>query len=155
MLLMGENGIRDGMCQTIHRYAKANNKYMKNYNKNIEPSHLMHLGTNNLYGWAMSQKLPVNGLQWVEDESQLKEDFITNYDDNNDVGYFLEIDIQYSKKISNLHKDLLFLPERKKVKKCNKRVCNIQDKENYVIHIKAFKKSTKSWIKTEKSAQSN
>ena len=93
MLLMGENGIRDGMCQTIHRYAKANNKYMKNYNKNIEPSHLMHLGTNNLYGWAMSQKLPVNGLQWVEDESQLKEDFITNYDDNNDVGYFLEIDI--------------------------------------------------------------
>ena len=112
----------------------------------------MHLGTNNLYGWAMSQKLPVNGLQWVEDESQLKEDFITNYDDNNDVGYFLEIDIEYSKKISNLHKDLLFLPERKKVKKCNKRVCNIQDKENYVIHIKAFKKSTKSWIKTEKSA---
>ena len=46
------------MCQTIHRYDKANHKYMKNYNKNIEPSHLMHLGPNTLYGWAMSQKLP-------------------------------------------------------------------------------------------------
>ena len=60
MLLMGENGIRDGMCQTIHRYAKANNKYMKNYNKNIESSCIQYLNANNLYGWAMSQKLHVN-----------------------------------------------------------------------------------------------
>ena len=80
MLLMVENGIRDGMCQTIHRYARANKKYMKSYDKNIESSYLMYLDANNLYGWAMSQKLPVNGFEWVEDLSQFKEDFIKKFD---------------------------------------------------------------------------
>ena len=80
MLLMVENGIRGGMCQTIHRYARANNKYMKNYDKNIEPSYLMYLDGSNLYGWAMSQKFPVNGFEWVEDLSQFKEDFIKKFD---------------------------------------------------------------------------
>ena len=69
MLLMVENGIRGGRCQTIHRYARANNKSLKNYDKNIESSYLMYLDANNLYGWAMSQKLPVNGFEWVEDLS--------------------------------------------------------------------------------------
>ena len=64
MLLMVEKGIRGGICHAIHRYAKANNKYMKNYNKNIELSYLMYLDANNLYGWAMFQKLPVNGFKW-------------------------------------------------------------------------------------------
>ena len=58
MLLMVEGGIRGGMCQAIHRYAKANNKHMKNYDKNIESLYLTYLDANNLYGWAMSQKLP-------------------------------------------------------------------------------------------------
>ena len=58
MLLMIEKGIRGGMCQSTHRYAKANNKYMKNYDKKIESLYLTYLYTNNLYGWAMSQKLP-------------------------------------------------------------------------------------------------
>ena len=64
MLLMIQAGIRDGMCQSIHRYAKANNKYMKNYDKIIESSYLMYLDAKNLYGWAVSQKLPVNGFEW-------------------------------------------------------------------------------------------
>ena len=63
MLLIVEKGTRGGICQAIHRYAKANNKYMKNYNKNIESSYLIYLDANNLYGWAMSQKLPVNGFK--------------------------------------------------------------------------------------------
>ena len=66
MLLMVEKETRGGICQAIHRYAKANNKYMKNYNKNIESSYLMYLDGNNLYGWAMSQKLPVNGFKQVK-----------------------------------------------------------------------------------------
>ena len=67
MLLMVEKGIRSGMCQAIHRYAKANNKYMKNYDKNIESFYLVHLDANNFYGWAMSQKLSVNGFKWAEE----------------------------------------------------------------------------------------
>ena len=66
MLLMVEKGTRGGICQATHRYAKANNKYMKNYNKNIESSYIQYLDANNLYGWAMSQKLPVNGFKWIK-----------------------------------------------------------------------------------------
>ena len=76
MLLMAEEGIRGGICQAIHRYAKANNKYMNNYDKSIESSYLMYLDANNLYGWAMSQKLPVNGFKWIEDLSEFNERFI-------------------------------------------------------------------------------
>ena len=66
MLLTVENGIRAGIWQATHKYAKANNRYMKNYDKNIESSYLEVLDANNLYGWAMSQKLPVNRFKWVE-----------------------------------------------------------------------------------------
>ena len=63
MLLVVEEGIRGGICHSIHRYAKANNKYMKNYNNNEELSHIQYLDANNFYGWAMSKKLPVNGFK--------------------------------------------------------------------------------------------
>ena len=66
MLLMVEKSIRDGICQAINRHAKANNKYMKNHDKNIESSYLMYVDANKLYGWAMSQKRHVNGFKWVE-----------------------------------------------------------------------------------------
>ena len=72
MLLIVEKGIRGRMCQAIQRHAKANNKYMKNYDGNIESTYLMYLDANNLYGWAMSQKLTVDGFEWVEDLSQFK-----------------------------------------------------------------------------------
>ena len=64
MLLMIEEGIRGGMYQSTHRYANANTKYMKYYDKSIEPSYLTYLDANNLYGWVMSKKLPVNGFMW-------------------------------------------------------------------------------------------
>ena len=57
MLVMVEKGIRGGICRAICRYAKANNKYMKNYDKNIISLYLMYLDANNLYGWGVSQKL--------------------------------------------------------------------------------------------------
>ena len=112
MLLMVEKGTRGGICQAIHRYTKANNKYMKNYDKDIISSYLMYLDANNLYGWAMSQKLPVNGFKWVEKLSRFNEIFIKNYNENSDIGYFLEVDIDYPKELFNLYKNLPFLPER-------------------------------------------
>ena len=116
MLLMVEKGTRGGICQAIHRYSKANNKYMKNCNKDIISSCLMYLDANNLYGWAMSPKLPINGFKWVEKSrlSRFNEMFIKNYDENSDKGYFFEVDIDYPTKLFNVHKDLPFLPERKK-----------------------------------------
>ena len=73
---MVEKGIRGGICHAIHRYAKANNKYMKNYDENEESSYIQDLDANNLYGWAMSQKLPVNGFKRVKKVSKIDEDFI-------------------------------------------------------------------------------
>ena len=71
---MIEKGIRGGICQAT----KANKKYLKNYNKNIESSFIEYLHANNLYRWAMSQKLPVNGFKWVKQEelSNFNEDFL-------------------------------------------------------------------------------
>ena len=63
-LLRVVKGIRDGICHAIRRYAEANNKYIKNYNKNKDLSYFIYLNANNLYGWSMSQKLPVGGFQW-------------------------------------------------------------------------------------------
>ena len=66
MLLMVEEGIRGGICHSIHRYTKANNNYMKNYNKDEESSYIQYVDANNLYGWAMSKKLSVNGFRWLD-----------------------------------------------------------------------------------------
>ena len=66
MILIIENGIMGGICQPTHGYAKANNKYTKNYDKNIESSYIAYLDANNLFGWTMSQKLTVKGFQWVK-----------------------------------------------------------------------------------------
>ena len=75
MLLMVEEGIRGGICHSIHRYAKANIKYVRNYNNNEESSYIQYLDANNLYGWAMSKKLPVNGFKWTENV-KINEEFI-------------------------------------------------------------------------------
>ena len=102
-----------------------------------------YLDASNLYGWAMSQKLPVNGFKWVEKSklSRCNERFIKKYNENSDIGYFLEVNIDYPKELFNLHKDLQFLPERKTVNKCEKLICIIEDKEKYVIFARALKQA--------------
>ena len=88
---MIEEGIRRGMCQSTHKCAKANNKYIKNYDKKIESSYLTYLDANNLYEWAMSQKLPVNGFMWYNEYlSDFNEEFIENYDEIVMRGIFLK-----------------------------------------------------------------
>ena len=98
MLLMVEEGIRGGICHSIHRYAKANNKYMKNCNNNNEESsYIQYLDANNLYGWAMSKKLPVNCFRWLDSDkiNEINEEFIKNYNENDNKGYIFEVDVRY------------------------------------------------------------
>ena len=111
MLLMVEEGIRGGICHSTHRYAKAN-KNMKNYNNNEESSYIQYLDANNLYGWAMSKKLPVNGFNWIDNNEKaepsslersakhvINEEFIKNYNENDIKGYILEVDVKYPKRL--------------------------------------------------------
>ena len=152
MLLMFEEGIRGGMCQAPHRYVKANNKYMNNHDKINESSYLEYLDANNLYGWALSQKLPVRNFKWIDkdDISKFNEVFIKNNDENSDKGYILEVDGKYPEKMRMLHSDLAFLPERMKINKCTKLTCTIRNKENYIIHIRALKQATNHGLESTK-----
>ena len=128
MLLMVKKVIRGGICHTIYRYAKANDKYKKDYDKNKESSYLQYWDVGNLYEWAMSQKLPVNNFEWLKDTSQFNEDFIKNYNEKSDGRYFVEVDVQYTEKLYELYNDLPFLPKRMKIEKVEKLVTNLHDK---------------------------
>ena len=150
MFLIYEKGIRGSICNKVHSYAEANNKYMKNYDKNKESSFLMYVDANNLYGWAMSKKLPVEKFKWVGDLSMFTEDFIENYDEESDVGYLLVVDIEYPKKLRMLHSDLPCLPEKIKINKCTKLICNVSDKKKLFNSYCCIKTSIKSWFKTYK-----
>ena len=125
MLLMVGKGIRRGICHAIYRYEKANNKYMKNYDEKEESSYIKYLDANNLYRWAMSQKLPVSDFKWKKNMSKFTKEFIKNYDEDSDKGYILERDVKYLKKLHDLHSDLPFSPERMKIDKCKKLVCSL------------------------------
>ena len=93
MLLMVEKSIRRGICHYIYRYAKANDKHMKDYDKNKELAYLQYWDVNKLYGRAMLQRFPVNKCESIKDISQFNEDFIQNYDAESDEGYFFEADV--------------------------------------------------------------
>ena len=128
-----EKGIRGGICHSVYKHAKANNKYMKIYDKNKESSYIIYTDENNLHGYAMSKKLPVDGFEWVEDLSIIDEDFIKNYDDDSDVGHFIEADVEYPKELHILQSGLPFLPERTEVNKCKMLICNFYDKKAMLI----------------------
>ena len=151
MLLIVEKGIRGGTCHSINRYAKANNKYMQNYN-NKESSHIQYLDANNLYVWAMSQKLPLNGFKWLDSDNinEINEEFIKNYNENDNKGYILEVDVKYPKRLHKLHSDSPFLSERMEVNKCKKLVCNLFYKKKYVVHINALKQGLNHGLKLKK-----
>ena len=111
----------------------------ENHDKNKELSYIQYWGVNNLYGWAMPQKFPLNNFEWIKDTSQFNVDFKKNYNEESDEGYFLEVDLQYLEKLHELHNDLPFLPERIKIENDEKLVPNLHDKTEYVIHIRNLK----------------
>ena len=125
---------------------------MKDYDKNEESSFHEYFDANNLYGFAISEPLPVNGFEWMEDSSKIDEDFIKNYDENSDKGYILEADVKYLRNLHDLHSDLSFLPERMKIYKCKKVVCNLHDKKKLYCSYKIIKASIKSWANIKESS---
>ena len=147
MLLMIEEGIRGGIFHALQRCAKANNKYMKDYDRKKESSYIQYLDANNLYGKAMTEKLPVKGFRWMDDISKIDEDFVKVYDKNNNKDYILDVDIDYPSKLQNLHSDLPFLPEGMVINSTKK---NLNDKKNYIVHINVLKQALDHGLKLKK-----
>ena len=166
VILMKEEGIRGGITQAIRKYASANNKYMKNYDSRKLSSFLMYLDANNLYGWAMSIKLPLNNFQWIDNPDEIfTTKTILDYDEKtNDKEYFLEVDIEYPKHLHHDHRDLPFCPFKNKKftnntkyseaiqiarknnseflpKQNEKLLTTLEDKEKHVIQITSLKQA--------------
>ena len=119
-----------------------------------ESKSLQYYDVNNLYGWSMWGKLPVDNFTWIKDTSQLHENFIKRYNEESHKGYFLEVDVQYPEQLHDLHNNLPFLPEGLKIEKAKKLVVNSCDKNECYSH-KKCKTGTKSWISFLKSSYSN
>ena len=154
MLLFIEKGLRGGISYIAHRYAKANNKYLENYNPELDDSYLTYQDANNLYGWAMCKRLPTGNFKWINPE-------IVNLgscNENSDKGIILEVDLEYPKELHQLHNDYLCAPEKmiitddmlsdyaRKIKehsvssgKVPKLVTTLLDKEKYVLHYQNLK----------------
>ena len=150
MLLMVEEGIRGGICHAVQRYAHANNKYVNDYDRKKKSSYIQYLDANNLYGKAMTEKLPVRGFRWMEDISKIDEDFGKVYNKNDNKGYILDVDVDYPSKLQNLHSDLPFLPERMVINNTKRLVCNLNDKKNYIVHINVLKQALDHGLKLRK-----
>ena len=147
MYLMVESGIRDGISTITKRYAKANNKYMNKYDREKESSFIPYLDANNLYGWAMSQPLPVDGLEWMPACELPHWDFICEDDG---IGCILEVDLEYPKVLHDSHNEYPLAPESVKINKVPKLIPNLQDKTNYILHYKNLQQCLNLGLKLTK-----
>ena len=146
MPLMFERGIQGGMTQVVHRYASANNKYMRDlYDPNKESSYIQYLDANNLYGWAMSQLLPTSKFKWVD----IKPSQISALTTSKIKGYLLEVDVRYPTELHDSNNDLPFMCEKMKINKVEKLVPNLRDKKDYIIHIQASDQALKHGLVLE------
>ena len=152
MLLMFEKGIRGGISMISNRYGEANNKYMgKNFNKNELSKYLMYLDANNLYGSAMSEKLPIHSFKWLssgEMEKLFNNQVVQVWEKTPCI---LEVDLEYPKELHDLHNDYPFCPEKVKCKNgVEKLIPNLRDKTKYVIHYKNLIQCLKAGLKLKK-----
>ena len=151
--LFFEKGMRGGVSCIARRYCKANNKYVKNYDKNKENTYISYCDVNNLYGWAMSQYLPYDNLEWMG-EKEINEIDFDLVSANSEIGYMLEVDLEYPKELHDLRNDYPLAPEKIKVSEdmlsnycwsiaknygikvdeVNKLIPNLNDKYGYIIH---------------------
>ena len=151
MLLMVEKGIRGGISIISNRYGKANNKYMKDFNKLELIKFLIYLDANNLYGWAMLQKLPTHNFKWMTNQE------IENIFNNQIVQVWektpciLEVDLEYPEELHDRHNDYPLCPERVECDHgVKKLIPNLRDKNNYVIHYKNLMQCLRLGMKLKK-----
>ena len=151
MLLMIEKGIRGGISLISNRYGKANNKYMKDYDKTKPSKYLMYVDANNLYGWAMSQKLPVHSFKEMTNKE------LENIFNNQIVQVWertpciLEVDLEYPEELHDLHNDYPLCPERVECDRgVKKLIPNLRDKNNYVIHYRKLMQCLRLGMKLKK-----
>ena len=152
MLLMFEEGIRGGISIISNRYGEANNKYMrKGFNKNKPSKYLMYLDANNLYGCAMSEKLPTHGFKWLLDREigKLFNNQVLQVWEK--IPCILEVDLEYPENLHDLHNDYPFCPERVECKNgVKKLIPNLRDKTKYIIHYKNLIQCLRAGMKLKK-----
>jgi hypothetical protein len=125
MILMIKAGTRGDISSIMHRYAKANNKYMSDYDTKLRSIFIKYFHANNLYGWAMCLLLPTGNFKW------LTEDELRTW---RSTPCILEVDLEYLEELHDLHSDYPLAPESLTINKCPKLVPNLQNKTNYVVH---------------------
>ena len=152
MHLFIEKGLRGGISTVTHRHAKVHNRYVPDYNPSQPSSHVTYLDTNNLYGWAMSQTLPVDVFRWLEDQ-EIESLNVLEISDNNENGYILEVDLNYPPELHDHHNEYLKVtedmlsPYAKKFPEdldlsgtsTEKLIPNLNSKEKYVVHYRNLK----------------
>ncbi|KAJ8973246.1 hypothetical protein NQ317_005459 [Molorchus minor] len=144
MLMFIERGIRGGISQCCNRFSQANNKYLDDYDSNKPSTYLMYFDVNNLYGWAMSQPLPSEGFQWSDTNID-----VTTVPDDGEIGYILEVDLEYPETLHDLHKDLPLCAEHRTPpnSKFPKLMTTLYPKDRYVIHYRNLKQALQHGLK--------
>jgi hypothetical protein len=130
MVLMFEKGIRGGVSMISTRYSKANNKYMTNFDESKPSKYIMYLDANNLYGWAMSQKMPFSGFEWMP---------VDEFEYWRERPCILEVDLDYPLHLHVRHNDYPLAPERLTIDGVEKLVPNLKNKKKYVVHHETLK----------------
>ena len=138
MLMMFESGIRGGITHISKRYSKANNKYMKDFNPEKKSKFIQYLDANNLYGWAMSQKLPTHNFKWIKNITIDKVYKILSRVGQSNRGYIFEVDLEYPENLWKTHNDYPLAPETVKVGGVEKLICHFKPRKNYVIHYQSL-----------------
>ncbi|XP_072022976.1 uncharacterized protein [Amphiura filiformis] len=142
MAMMIEKGIRGGVSMISTRHSKANNKYMgSDFDSTQKSKFIQYLDANNLYGWAMSQPLPVGDFKWMTSKQ---------LDSWGETPCILEVDLEYPKELHDHHNDYPLAPERLLVNKVEKLIPNLNNKKKYVVHHEALKQYLELGLKLTK-----
>ncbi|XP_033761654.1 uncharacterized protein LOC117343421 [Pecten maximus] len=167
-----EKGLRGGISMITHRHAEANNSHVPEYDPSKDTKYIVYLDANNLYGWAMSQPLPTHDFGWLNDQEREKFD-VTGISDDSQVGYILEVDLEYPSDLHDLHNDYPLAPERIQVTadmlspyasklledlelkgtSTRKLVPNLNPKTKYILHYRNLKQYLSLGMKLTKVHQ--